>query len=57
MVFLAAEAITGKPVNEELQMKLTFAGIIALLGLMLLAFRNDLLFFLGSVGFGAIGLG
>jgi hypothetical protein len=38
-------------------MKLTFAGIIALLGLMLLAFRNDLLFFLGSVGFGAIGLG
>lgn len=49
MMFLAAEAITGKPVNEDLQMKLTIGGIIALLGLMLLAFRNDFLFFLGSM--------
>jgi regulator of sigma E protease len=49
MMFLAAEAITGKPVNEDLQMKLTIGGIIALLGLMLLAFRNDFLLFLGSM--------
>jgi regulator of sigma E protease len=48
MVFLAAEAITGKPVNEDLQMKLTIGGMIALLCLMVLAFRNDILFFLGS---------
>lgn len=47
MVFLAAEAITGKPVNEDLQMKLTIGGMIALLCLMILAFRNDILFFLG----------
>ncbi|MFM7927158.1 MAG: hypothetical protein ACKO9Q_05545 [Pirellula sp.] len=26
MVFLAAEAITGKPVNEDLQVKLTIGG-------------------------------
>jgi regulator of sigma E protease len=48
MVFLAAEAITGKPVNEDLQMKLTIGGMIALLCLMVLAFRNDILFFLGA---------
>jgi regulator of sigma E protease len=48
MVFLAAEAITGKPVNEDLQIKLTIGGMVALLSLMLLAFRNDILFFLGS---------
>jgi regulator of sigma E protease len=48
MVFLAAEAITGKPVNEDLQVKLTIGGMVALLSLMLLAFRNDILFFLGS---------
>jgi len=49
MVFLAAEAITGKPVNEDLQVKLTIGGIIALLCLMILAFRNDILqLFLGA---------
>lgn len=48
MVFLAAEAITGKPVNEDFQMKLTIGGMIALLCLMVLAFRNDILFFLGA---------
>jgi regulator of sigma E protease len=48
MVFLAAEAITGKPVNEDLQMKLTLGGMLALLCLMVLAFRNDILFFLGA---------
>ncbi|MEK0424091.1 MAG: hypothetical protein RJB11_182, partial [Planctomycetota bacterium] len=48
MVFLAAEAITGKPVNEDLQVKLTIGGIVALLCLMVLAFRNDFLFFFGA---------
>jgi hypothetical protein len=31
-----------------LQVKLTIGGMVALLSLMLLAFRNDILFFLGS---------
>ncbi|MFM7976984.1 MAG: site-2 protease family protein, partial [Pirellula sp.] len=48
MVFLAAEAITGKPVNEDLQVKLTIGGIIALLCLMILAFRNDFLHLFGA---------
>lgn len=48
MVFLAAEAITGKPVNEDLQVKLTIGGIVALLCLMVLAFRNDFLNFFGA---------
>ena len=48
MVFLAAEAITGKPVNEDLQVKLTIGGIVALLCLMVLAFRNDFLHFFGA---------
>ena len=48
MVFLAAEAITGKPVNEDLQIKLTIGGMVALLCLMVLAFRNDIMFFLGA---------
>lgn len=47
MVFLATEAITGKPVNEDLQIKLTVGGMVALLCLMVLAFRNDILYFLG----------
>jgi regulator of sigma E protease len=41
MVFLTAEAILGKPVDEELQMKLTFGGIIGLLCLMAWAIFND----------------
>lgn len=41
MVFLIFEAIRGKPVNEELQMKLTMGGILALLSLMIWAIFND----------------
>lgn len=42
MVFLAAEAVTGKPVDERLQGALTLIGVAALLGLMLLVFANDI---------------
>jgi regulator of sigma E protease len=45
MVFLTAEAILGRPVNEELQMKLTLGGILALLCLMGLALFNEVSFF------------
>ncbi len=42
MVFLTAEAVMGRPVNEKLQMQLTMAGVLALLSLMLFAFYNDI---------------
>lgn len=42
MVFLTAEAVRGKPVNEALQMKLTLAGVLCLLGLMAFVFVNDI---------------
>jgi regulator of sigma E protease len=45
MVFLTAEAILGRPVDEELQMKLTLGGIFALLCLMGLALFNEFSFF------------
>ena len=41
MVFLAAEAILGRPVDEELQMKLTLGGVFSLLCLMAWAIFND----------------
>lgn len=41
MVFLAAEGIRGKPVDEALQMRLTIAGILGLLCLMVIATFND----------------
>lgn len=41
MVFLATEAIFGRPVDEELQMKLTLAGVFGLLCLMAWAIFND----------------
>lgn len=41
MVFLAAEGVRGKPVDEALQMRLTIAGILGLLCLMLIATFND----------------
>ena len=41
MVFLIAEAVRGKPVDEELQAKLTMAGVLALLSLMAFVFIND----------------
>lgn len=43
MVFLIAEAVRGKPVDEELQAKLTMAGVLALLSLMAFVLINDYL--------------
>ena len=42
MVFLTAEAVTGKPVDERLQGTLTLIGVVALLGLMVFVFANDI---------------
>jgi regulator of sigma E protease len=41
MMFLTAEAIRGKPVDEALQMKLTMAGVLGLLCLMGAVIIND----------------
>ena len=41
MMFLTAEAVIGKPVNESLQMKLTMAGVLGLLCLMGAVIIND----------------
>jgi len=43
MLFLTAEAIRGRKLDEALEMRLTFAGVLALLGLMVFVFANDLL--------------
>lgn len=45
MVFLAVEAIMGRRVNEELEMKLTMVGACMLLALMIFVFYNDLMSF------------
>tara|TARA_R110002049_G_scaffold27321_2_gene94176 strand:+ start:351445 stop:353559 length:2115 start_codon:yes stop_codon:yes gene_type:complete len=42
MVFLIAEAIRGRRVDEELEMRLTLAGVLALLALMAFVFFNDI---------------
>lgn len=42
MMFLIAEAIRGKPVNEDLQVKLTLGGVMCLLGLMLFVIIKDI---------------
>ncbi len=42
MVFLTAEAVTGKPVDERLQGTLTLIGVVCLLGLMIFVFANDI---------------
>ncbi len=42
MLFLTAEAVLGRPVNEKLQMQLTMAGVLALLSLMAFALFNDI---------------
>jgi regulator of sigma E protease len=42
MLFLSAEAVRGKPVDERLQMRLTVAGVICLLSLMVFATMMDL---------------
>ena len=41
MLFLAAEGIRGKPVDERLQIRLTIAGVICLLSLMVFATAMD----------------
>lgn len=45
MMFLIAEAIRGKKLDEALEMRLTFAGVLALLALMIFVFANDILHF------------
>ncbi len=42
MMFLTAEAVTGKPVDERLQGTLTLIGVVCLLGLMIFVFANDI---------------
>jgi regulator of sigma E protease len=42
MLFLSAEAIRGKPVDEKLQIRLTVAGVICLLSLMIFATAMDI---------------
>ncbi len=41
MMFLTAEAIRGKPVNEALQVRLTLVGVMCLLGLMAFVIVKD----------------
>jgi regulator of sigma E protease len=41
MLFLAAEGIRGKPVDERMQFALTLAGVACLLGLMIFVFGLD----------------
>jgi regulator of sigma E protease len=43
MLFLTAEAIRGKPINEALQVRLTMLGVLSLLGLMAFVIVNDIL--------------
>jgi regulator of sigma E protease len=45
MLFLIYEAVTGKPVDENLQAKLTIVGMLALLSLMAFVIVNDVLNF------------
>jgi regulator of sigma E protease len=47
MVFLICEAARGRPVDEELQAKLTMAGVLALLSLMAFVIINDWLRLVG----------
>jgi regulator of sigma E protease len=42
MVFLAAEGVRGKPVDENLQVRLTIVGAILLLSLVVFSTTNDL---------------
>jgi regulator of sigma E protease len=42
MLFLSAEAVRGKPVDERLQIRLTIVGVICLLSLMVFATAMDL---------------
>ena len=42
IMFLTAEAVTGKPVDERLQGTLTLIGVVCLVGLMVFVFANDI---------------
>jgi regulator of sigma E protease len=42
MLFLTAEAVRGKPVDEKIQMRLTMAGVLCLLSLMVFATAMDI---------------
>ena len=42
MVFLAYEGIRGKPPSEKIQVGLTYAGLLFLVGLMIFVFGLDL---------------
>jgi regulator of sigma E protease len=42
LLFLSAEAVRGKPVDERLQIRLTVAGVICLLSLMVFATAMDI---------------
>ncbi|MEM9589079.1 MAG: site-2 protease family protein [Planctomycetota bacterium] len=42
MMFLTAELVRGKKMDEQLEMKLTLAGVLALLALMVFVFSNDI---------------
>jgi regulator of sigma E protease len=42
MLFLSAEAVRGKPVDERLQIRLTIVGVICLLSLMVFATAMDI---------------
>ncbi len=42
MMFLLAEAVTGKPVDERVQGTLTLIGVVCLLGLMIFVVSNDI---------------
>jgi regulator of sigma E protease len=42
IVFLLAEGVRGKPVDERMQMALTLAGVACLLGLMIFVFALDI---------------
>lgn len=41
MVFLIAEAVRGKPVDEEIQARVTMAGVLLILALMFFVIIND----------------
>ncbi len=45
LVFLAAEWLRGKPVDERLQIRLTVGGVLCLLSLMVFATFNDITMF------------
>lgn len=43
MMFLTAELIRGKRLDEQLEMKLTMIGVLAILALMIFVFTNDII--------------